>query len=61
MKACFKTFCCPEDPQKAILPTLIYVRVSDVWVDGFSITLGWWHWGVGFYFAFSGEHRFIEK
>lgn len=46
----------PEDPEKAILPTVIYLNIKHPFfkedeLSGFCFFVGWWHWGyrIGFY------------
>lgn len=36
-----------DDPEKAILPTILLTRIKYCT----TITLGWWHWGIGIAFV----------
>lgn len=47
----FDVFSAPQDPEKAVLPCLIFVSArhpefAKYRCGGFSLSLGWWHWGV---------------
>lgn len=35
------------DPEKAVLPALIYTSGRIAGAAGWSLALGWWHWYVG--------------
>lgn len=36
----------PEDPEKAILPALIYTHAKEEDAIVHLISLGWWHWAI---------------
>jgi hypothetical protein len=50
MKIAFGLVYAPEDPEKAILPALVWCSARHPYFNtpmrGGSLSLGWWHYGV---------------
>lgn len=49
MRIRFFTVSAPTDKEKALIPTILMVRLPRV----ITFTLGWWHWGIGIGFITS--------
>ena len=47
MRFRFRTINAKDDIEKAITPTIIYAFNEKHGAAGFSLSIGWWHWGVG--------------
>lgn len=45
MKISFKLHAAITDPEKMVLPGIVYVRRTLEDFTGFNIAIGWWHWG----------------
>ena len=36
-----------DDPERAVLPTIIYARRSNDIATSYCLAIGWWAWGIG--------------